>query len=465
MALWQWQKIDPTAAEVEAALAEAAKACGARRPTKAERQAVWSMAEGANGSCCWRPRRQRMRVTRRRQVSCAWWSDHLGRRHWFVEGDQYPQHGAPNPKWRCQEGAVGDPLYAIDPYHVVVRGEGMERQALVVCDCGVVGTPKELGWTGDCCAPCFDRRAEGIAQPARTFLHAHRASCNGLAFTADGGLLSLGWDGSIHFFYPVSGEEATVVPATDRSGAGIEALSNGGAIVAFTNAEVVCWDLESGEHRWRSQCPGELMELALSPKEDWIVVDAVTTAHLLDTKSGEGEMLSEDLSYFAFGHDGTLYAHDVASRGVSVVDLSTGETTETGLTFGEPEEDDCYALVCSPTRALIAAGCTGGVVRLGNPKTGRWLNSYQRPTSLVSTLAYSPDGRTLVSEHDRTILFWDVEASAERGVLALPGAEVSALTFSPDGEHLAVGDDRGVVRVWPWQRLLSGHYPHDSACT
>jgi hypothetical protein len=452
--LFQWQRIDPTADEVEGALAEAAKAAKLRQPTTRQRRDAWAHAEQSSGLRAWGPERRPGQPFR--HVSCAWWSDHLGRRHWFVEGDEYLPHGEPNPLWRCPGGTVAHPLCIIDPLHTAVRGEGPERACLVVCDCGVVGTPESLGWTGDCCAPCFDRRAEGTVQPARVAVHAHRTAVSSLAFTGKDRVLSLGYrDGAIHLFNSASGENS-LLASDNRGGAGVVSLPGGAAAVAFGHAEVVCWELESGEHRWRTHCPGELMGLAVSPRGDRLAVDAVSQPYLLDAETGSGEALSDDLSNFAFGPDGSLFAYDYGSRGIVVVDVLSGETTETGLEFGEPEEDDCYALACSPALALVAAGCTGGVVRVGDPAMGRWLHTFQRPASIVSELAFAPDGRVLASGHNERVMFWDVRTGAEVGTLALPLAGVSALAFGADGELLAVGDEQGVVRLWPWGRLLGG---------
>jgi WD40 repeat protein len=105
-------------------------------------------------------------------------------------------------------------------------------------------------------------------------------------------------------------------------------------------------------------------------------------------------------------------------------------------------------------RQLLAAGLNAGRVRIGDPTTGRWLHAYERPAGLVSSLAFTPDGGILATGHGATVVFWDVEAGAERGELSLTGSEVDALAFSPDGETLAVGDGHGAVRLWPWRRML-----------
>ena len=66
-----------------------------------------------------------------------------------------------------------------------------------------------------------------------------------------------------------------------------------------------------------------------------------------------------------------------------------------------------------------------------------------------STIAFSPDGRTLASGHrDRTIYLWDVSAQRRIGSLILPSKGVTALTFSLDGDTLAVGFGYGEIALW-----------------
>jgi hypothetical protein len=456
MALFQWQKVDPASEEVERALAEAGRAAGgARWPTAAERADALAQAErSASGALVWgaSPTRQR-----RHQATCVWWTDHVGRKHWFIEGDEYRLAGEPDPLWRCRDGPPAHPLFAVAPHHTAFRGQGASAELLVVCDCGAVGTPEALAWAGDRCGPCSDHLADGGTPPTSLAVQPHRTAAVALAFLGDRRILSLGYrDGSVYLYDPGSGQGGFLVsPGEGGGGAGAVALP-GGLAVAFRRAEVVCWDLDSPEERWRVRCPGELMGLAASADGKWLAVDAVSVPYLLDAETGEGGGMSEDLSNFAFAPDGTLYAYDCDSRGVIAVNAHTEEHTATGLEFGEPEEDDCYELACSPTRPLIAAGCSGGWVWIGDLKKGRWLHAFQRLADIVYILAFAPDGRVLASGHNRTILFCDAERGTELGELALPEADVSSLAFSPDGETLAVGDDRGVVRLWPWRRMLGG---------
>jgi WD40 repeat protein len=231
------------------------------------------------------------------------------------------------------------------------------------------------------------------------------------------------------------------------------------AVVAF-HRMVGCWDLISGEELWRSRCYGELMGVAASPLGDLVVVDGVSVSTILDAATGEASFGPDDLSHFTFSPDGdTLYAYDCNSQTVVNVDMATEEIGDTGLEFGEPEEDDCYSLTCCPTRPLLASGGDHGRVRLGDPVAGRWLHITDGPPGFVSNLAFSPDGRTLVSGHDDRVVFWDVDTMVLQAVLRLPGYGVSALAFGPDGETLAIGDTQGVVRLWPWRRTIgAGRY-------
>lgn len=173
MALFQWQQTDPT-----------------------------STVELPAGSLTWGPHGG---PDRHKQLAAYWRTDRFGRKHWFVECDEYSSFGPPDTLWRCQR-QDGHPLCVIAPLHAGVRDESDPIDLILVCDCGEVGSLDALGWAGDCCGPCSDRRTDGQPAPGRLAVHAHHATVLALAFDEGGRLLSVGSDGSLLRLDPASGD-------------------------------------------------------------------------------------------------------------------------------------------------------------------------------------------------------------------------------------------------------------------
>jgi WD40 repeat protein len=88
----------------------------------------------------------------------------------------------------------------------------------------------------------------------------------------------------------------------------------------------------------------------------------------------------------------------------------------------------------------------------------RTLTGHTITTSIVSSVAISPDGKTLATgSGDHTVRLWDVATGKAIRTLSLPSLPVSeqdipstamSVAFEPDGKTLAVAYSDGRVRLW-----------------
>jgi len=91
---------------------------------------------------------------------------------------------------------------------------------------------------------------------------------------------------------------------------------------------------------------------------------------------------------------------------------------------------------------MLAAASSPGIASL----TGH--------TDRVHAVAFSPDGRTLVSgSYDGTARLWDVATHRQIGAPLNGHGEVYSVAFSPHSKVVATGADDGMVRLW----AVAGH--------
>jgi WD40 repeat protein/serine/threonine protein kinase len=103
----------------------------------------------------------------------------------------------------------------------------------------------------------------------------------------------------------------------------------------------------------------------------------------------------------------------------------------------------------SPDGRTLVSGGQDGTVRVWETATGRELHTLRGHAHVVYAVAFSPDGRTLASGgEDQTVWLW--EAATGRALRVLRGHtdHVHGVAFSPDGRTLASAANDRTVRLW-----------------
>jgi WD40 repeat protein len=81
----------------------------------------------------------------------------------------------------------------------------------------------------------------------------------------------------------------------------------------------------------------------------------------------------------------------------------------------------------------------------------------------VHSVAFAPDGRTALSGEDPTLKLWDVETRKEIRSLIGPTSWVNSVAFSPDGRSALSGGDDSTLKLWDIAagkqiRSFEGHF-------
>ena len=119
-------------------------------------------------------------------------------------------------------------------------------------------------------------------------------------------------------------------------------------------------------------------------------------------------------------------------------------------TFTAPKRLSFSSLAVDPSGEVVAAGSLDDFdVHIWSVQTGQLLDQLSGHEGPVSTLAFAPNGSSLVSgSWDRTVRIWSIFARTQTSEPLQLQADVLCVSVSPDSKQLAVSTLDGQLTFW-----------------
>jgi hypothetical protein len=346
-------------------------------------------------------------------VAVYWWTNFPGRRLVRVIG--YADRSVLFWPGFLRGDPTGPmPLLAVAPRQARLRDREGRLEPVVFCECGVWGTPAEIGWMGLCCGPCHDH-AESTGSPLPGVLPPR---C-----------------------WPMRDEPIAALTFSADSRLVVLATKN----LAPKEGHLALWDVEQRTKLGGVRC-GIAGTVELAHRDDGVACRRTNDLHLW-TAGGHLRDLrprGARMDCAALAPDGRFAAFRSGEE-LLVWDLDAGESVRT---LHAPE---FLSASLAPNGTAIALRTREGVVL--HPLTLAPSTGIPLELSPTPAMAFSPDGSLVAAAVGVTLHVCDAATGKKQLKYRWVGAQSLCLAWTPDGRTLAVGDAGGCLITWPVEAL------------
>ncbi len=255
------------------------------------------------------------------------------------------------------------------------------------------------------------------------------------------------------------------------------------AVASYNNGNLRVWDMADGRQVQRLAAGDFMASYAQSGDGRLAAAGLNNGVRLVDLDSGEvvgelslGEESGEEddnVTALAFDEAGDRLLTGSGDGRLYLWDTGRGEIVREFA----GHEGFIHELRFSPDGRTFLSTADDGQVILWTLENGEPLFTYRNPTDPATALAFSPDGRRIAvglgttryvavfgptEQRDNRVLLLDAATGDTVGQLAGHTGPVTAVAFSPDGRYLLSGGQDSTLRLWDLEseeevRRFDGH--------
>ncbi len=259
-------------------------------------------------------------------------------------------------------------------------------------------------------------------------------------------------DGTARIWRPRGGPPLDTL----HHGAAVHALAvaSSGKVIATGDADgaVDLWSTD-GHRLWTKHQGGDITSAAFSPDDRLLVTSSGNgTARIWRVSDGQRLHVlrrhSGAVVEAAFSPNGRYVATAGDDSTARMWDVRTGRSLTRGLRGGGSA---LTSLAFNPSGTLLATTATNGVVRLWRVPTGELVLPLHPHISVVSEVAFSADGRWLVTAGPTRAAVLRTSTGQRLLLLRARKKAFTAVAFSPHGLRILTGGEDGSVRTYDCQ--------------
>ncbi len=310
-------------------------------------------------------------------------------------------------------------------------------------------------------------------------LGGHRAQVVSVAFSPDGRTLASASNNTIGS--TATGEQALRLwnLAAEKEPARVFSAPDVRSVDFSPDGKLLAWvccaqtvrllDRATGkEHNPFASHHGEVACVTFSPDGKRVATASRDhTIHLWDPQTGKPLRVlaghTDGVNAVAFSPDGKQLVSASRDRTAALWDVATGRMR----LLGEPrvgQGNEVHAVAFSPDGKVLATGGYSGLVYLWDVQTGKEIRRVKRESDghlIAKALAFSADGKVLVCGGFHAV-HWINPATGRLLRTREMGKWVTSLSFSPDGKTLAVGCNENLLLLetatWKERARFPGHW-------